>query len=39
MPENKDKEEKPVDPKSGFAERMRDDEGIRIIKKTPTPKK
>ena len=36
---SKDKEEKSVDPKSGFAERMQDDAGIRIIKKNPAPKK
>lgn len=36
---SKDKEEKPVDPKSGFAERMQDFAGIRIIKKGSTPKK
>lgn len=35
MADNKDKEEKPVDPKSGFAERMRDNSGIRIIKNNP----
>ena len=33
---SKDKEEKPIDPKSGFAERMQDHDGIQIIKKNPT---
>ena len=32
---SKDEEEKSIDPKSGFAERMQDHAGIQIIKKNP----